>query len=93
MAVSNWDRETYIYYNMNPGFIPGDVNASGDVDGLDLVFLVNYLKGGQVPEPLLAADVNGNCIVDAADVVYFLDYFRGGICTSGRRLRLREYNE
>ncbi len=78
MAVSNWDRETYIYYNMNPGFIPGDVNASGDVDGLDLVFLVNYLKGGQVPEPLLAADINGNCIVDAADVVYFLDYFKGG---------------
>lgn len=78
MAVSNWDRETYIFYNTNPGFIPGDANASGGVDGLDLVFLVNYLKGGQAPEPLLAADVNGDCAVDAEDVIYFLDYFKGG---------------
>jgi hypothetical protein len=78
MAVSNWDRETFIFYNMNTGFMPGDTNASGGVDGLDLVFLVNYLKGGQSPEPLLAADVDGNCTVDGEDVVYFLDYFKGG---------------
>lgn len=78
MAVSNWDRETFIFYNTNPGFIPGDVNASGGVDGLDLVFLVNYLKGGQAPEPLLAADANGNCAVDEDDSIYLLDYFKGG---------------
>jgi hypothetical protein len=78
MAVSNWDRETYIFYNANPGFVPGDANDSGGVDGLDLVFLVNYLKGGEAPVPLLAADVDGNCNVDAEDVIYFLDYFKGG---------------
>ena len=78
MAVSNWDRETFVFFNTQTGFIPGDVNDSGNVDGLDLVFLVNYLKGGTAPEPLLAADVNGNCVVDFGDVVYFLDYFKGG---------------
>ncbi len=78
MAVSNWDRETYIFHNTNPGFIPGDANDSGDLDGLDLVFLVNYLKGEQAPEPLLAADVNGDCTVNIADMVYLLDYFKGG---------------
>lgn len=78
MAVSNWDRETYIFFNTSPGFVPGDANDSGEVDGLDLVFLVNYLKGGPGPEPLLAADVNGDCLIDFTDVAYFLEYFKGG---------------
>lgn len=78
MAVSNWDRETYVYFNALPGFVPGDCNDSGDVNGLDVVYLVNYLKGGPAPIPRLSADVDGNCVIDAVDVVRLLDYLEGG---------------
>jgi len=79
MAVTNWDRETYIFYNNSPGFIPGDVNDSGSVNGQDVVFLVNYLKGGKAPKPRLAADVDGNCQIDEMDVARLIDYLEGGI--------------
>jgi hypothetical protein len=60
-------------------FIAGDVNASGRIDGLDVVYLVNYLKGGPPPPaPLLRADCNGDCLVNGSDVLFFLEYFRGG---------------
>lgn len=69
-------------------FPPGDVNSNSIVNGLDVVFLVNYLKGiGRPPDPLLAGDANGNCHTDGLDVIYLTNYFKGfgpaparGIC-------------
>jgi hypothetical protein len=59
-------------------FIPGDANNTGVVNGLDVVFLVNYFKGGlPIPEPILRADCNGNCEVNGIDVVYLLLYLHG----------------
>ena len=78
MAVANWDSETYIFHNNNPGFIPGDINDSGAVNGMDIVFLVNYLKGGPAPIPRYSADVDGNCQVNQADLAYLVDYLKGG---------------
>jgi len=61
-----------------PPFIPGDVNASGEVNGLDVVYLVSYLKGGPLPpEPILRADANGTCDINGIDVVYLIAYFKG----------------
>jgi len=64
-------------------YIVGDVNHSGAVNGLDVIYLVNYFKGG--PPPLLEvngfypeADANGNCSVNGLDVVYLVSYFKGG---------------
>jgi hypothetical protein len=63
----------------NPGdFIPGDVNNSGHVDGNDVVYLVNYLRGGSVPPaPFLRADCDGSCIVNGIDVIYLHNYLMG----------------
>jgi subtilisin family serine protease len=63
-----------------PAFVPGDVNGSGDVNGLDVVYLVNYLKGiGPIPpDPILRADANGSCAVNGIDVSYLVIFLKGG---------------
>jgi len=58
---------------------PGDANSSGQTNGLDVTFLVNYLKGiGPTPDPLLAGDANGDCLTNGLDVIYLVAYFKGG---------------
>jgi hypothetical protein len=60
-------------------YIRGDANNNGVLNGLDVVFLVNYLKGlGPRPDPYLAADANGNGEVNGLDVIYLVNYFKGG---------------
>ncbi len=62
-----------------PPYLPGDANGSGEVNGLDAVFLVNYLKGGgPAPDPLLRGDANGDCAANGLDVVYLVNFFKGG---------------
>ncbi len=79
MAVSNWDRETYIFYNTTVGYIAGDANDSGTLNGLDVVYLVAYLKGeGPAPEPWLSGDSNGSCDINGLDVIFLVNYFKGG---------------
>lgn len=59
-------------------FLPGDANGDGQVNGLDVVFLVAYLKGqGPPPDPLLRGDANGDCMVNGLDVIYLVAYLRG----------------
>ncbi len=69
-------------------YIPGDVNGSGLVNGEDIVYLVNYLKGGDVPPDsclcgganwfYASADVDGNCEIDDGDTQYLIGYLEGG---------------
>jgi hypothetical protein len=67
---------------------PGDANTSGNTNGLDVTYLVAYLKGvGPAPDPILAGDANGNCQTNGLDVTYLVNYFKGigpnpvrGIC-------------
>jgi len=64
---------------VGPPFVPGDVNGSGAVNGVDVVYLVGYLKGGPPPpDPILRADANGSCSVNGIDVVYLVGYLKGG---------------
>jgi immune inhibitor A len=59
-------------------FMPGDANNSGEVNGIDVVFLVNYLKGlGPSPDPFLGGDANGSCEVNGIDVTYLVNYLKG----------------
>jgi hypothetical protein len=64
-------------------YLVGDVNHSGAVNGLDVIYLVNYFKGGS-PPPLEVngfypeADANGSCSVNGLDVVYLVAFFKGG---------------
>lgn len=69
-------------------YAPGDVNGNGLVNGLDVVYLVNFLKGGAVPPDsclcgaanwfYVAADVDGSCDISQSDVQYLIDYLEGG---------------
>jgi hypothetical protein len=79
IAVSNWDRETYIFYNTSVPFVPGDANDSGTLNGLDVIYLVAFFKGtGPAPEMRFQGDANGNCDVNGLDVIYLVNYFKGG---------------
>ena len=67
----------------------GDVNGDGGANGIDVVYFVNYLKGG--PDPIIycncanqpyfypAADVNGNCEVNGLDVTYFVRFLKSQV--------------
>jgi len=80
LAVSNWDRENYVFFNQNQLYVKGDVNQDNKVTIADVVFLVNYLfKGGPEPYFLASGDVNRDCQTTTADIVYLVNYlFKGG---------------
>ncbi len=63
-----------------PAWVPGDANADGVVDMVDLTFLLEYLYlHGLPPNPLPRGDPNSDCVVDVGDAVYLCNYFfRGG---------------
>jgi hypothetical protein len=68
-------------------YVVGDANASGETNGLDVIYLVNYFKGGS-PPPVscdcppygmlyLGADSNGSCSVNGLDVSYLVNILKG----------------
>ena len=71
-------------------YAPGDINGNGSVNGVDIVFAVNYFKGGpnhppvdcypgcpNEPNPFYAAgDVNGNCAFNGVDITFFVRYLK-----------------
>lgn len=75
---SPYSNSRVVGIDVAPGYLPGDANGSGIVNGIDVIFLVNYLKGGQAPDPMLNGDANGTCNVNGLDVVYLVNYFKGG---------------
>ncbi len=66
----------------------GDVNQSGGFNGLDVVYSVNYFKGGAVPPYscectpgntwFVTGDVNGSCTYNGLDVTYMVGFLKGG---------------
>jgi subtilisin family serine protease len=74
-------------------YIPGDINGNHSVNGLDIVYAVNYFKGSGYPPPIdcysycqtdpdpffAAGDVNGNCVFNGIDITYFVRYLRGQV--------------
>ena len=61
-------------------YICGDANRDQQIDGTDVVYLINYLyKEGSEPLPVEAGDCNRDENVNASDVVYLLNYlYRSG---------------
>jgi hypothetical protein len=68
-------------------YVPGDVNGSGGWNGLDVVYLVNYLKGFGAEPPYscdcpphgrlyVGADVNGSCSINGIDVIYLVNVLK-----------------
>jgi len=57
---------------------PGDANGDGYVLGSDITYLVDYLRGINLPSnPPMTGDANGDCAVLGSDVIYLVQYFRG----------------
>ena len=80
LAVSNWDRENFCFYNLNKVYKYGDVNNDQDVTISDAVFLISYLyKGGEEPYFLASGDTNDDCEITVGDVIHLINYlFKGG---------------
>jgi hypothetical protein len=74
-------------------YTPGDINGNHSVNGVDIVYAVNYFKatGNHPPDdchsvcpgepnPFYAAgDVNGNCAFNGIDVTFFVRYLKGQV--------------
>jgi hypothetical protein len=69
-------------------YVPGDVNGSGSANGLDVTYLLTYLKGGTPPPQTCtcgsygviynASDANGDCQTNGLDVTHLVNYLKGG---------------
>jgi hypothetical protein len=68
--------------------VPGDANGDRILNGIDIVYMINWLKGiGPAPpgiclcrsvgELYVAADWNGSCVFNGIDVTYAVSYFKG----------------
>jgi len=78
-AVGDID-ENLCTITINPVFVCGDLDDNGDINVLDIVFLIDFkFKNGPAPEPMQAADVNSDGEVNVLDIVWLIDYkFKGG---------------
>ncbi|UCC79458.1 MAG: hypothetical protein JSW64_14515 [Candidatus Zixiibacteriota bacterium] len=75
-------------FELHSDYVVGDVNGSGNYDGLDVTFGVNFFKGGPPPPYecectpgnvwFIAGDVNGSCSYNGLDITYGVGYFKGG---------------
>ena len=69
-------------------YVIGDINNSGDLNGLDVTYGVAYLKGGSSPPfecectqgniIYSSGDVNNSCDFNGMDITYLINYFKGG---------------
>ncbi|PKK83589.1 MAG: hypothetical protein CVT49_07480 [candidate division Zixibacteria bacterium HGW-Zixibacteria-1] len=57
------------------GFLCGDASDDGNVNLLDLTYLINYLyKGGTAPNPIALSDVDNSGAINILDVTYLINY-------------------
>jgi hypothetical protein len=83
-----WAHTFEIIFGPACDYVVGDANNSGDLNGLDVTFGVNYFKGGSQPPYecectegntwYVAGDVNGSCNYNGLDITYGVAYFKGG---------------
>jgi hypothetical protein len=70
-------------------YIIGDANGNGTTNGIDVTYMVNFLKGVGAEPPntcdcpghgfiYSAADANGSCDFNGIDVTYMVNYLKGG---------------
>jgi len=61
-------------------FLCGDVDNSGKINVLDLVYFINYrYKDGPEPDYIESAEVNGDGDINILDLVYLINFkYKGG---------------
>jgi hypothetical protein len=79
-----------IYTGVQPCvYIPGDINGTGIINGVQISYGVNYFKGFGPPPPFICpdcpnpgdtlfatGDVNGTCEFNGVDISYYVIYFK-----------------
>ncbi len=81
--------EVWAYPVFLVSYVVGDINGSGNFNGLDVSYAVSFFKGGPPPmdfvpclpgEPwwYVSGDVNGSCNFNGLDVTYMVTYLKGG---------------
>lgn len=79
--VDETDDSLYLYSNICPIAITGDVNLSGNLTSADIISLVNFVfKSGPDPLPCATSgDVNCSGSITSADVIYMVGHvFKAG---------------
>jgi hypothetical protein len=71
----------------NCSYILGDINGNGVVNGLDIVYGINYFKGGNPPPYTcqcgslgliyIAGDINASCSFNGIDITDMVNFFGG----------------
>ncbi|PKK82266.1 MAG: hypothetical protein CVT49_14685 [candidate division Zixibacteria bacterium HGW-Zixibacteria-1] len=61
-------------------YVCGDVNHDGNVNLLDVTYLIKYLyRGGLMPYPFDAGDVNSSDSIEILDIAFMVNYlYKGG---------------
>lgn len=72
-------------------YVTGDINGSDSYNDLDIIYGVNFFKGGSDPMCAFGScpippcdaffycgDVNGSCSYNGLDITYGVNYFKGG---------------
>ncbi|UCC79831.1 MAG: putative Ig domain-containing protein [Candidatus Zixiibacteriota bacterium] len=85
------DQEFTLVINTTCEWVVGDVNGSDSYNGLDILYGVNFFKGGPAPtctfgscdfppcdEFYYCGDVNGSCSYTGQDITYGINFFNGG---------------
>ncbi len=78
-ALGSHDEQTFDL-NIVAAFVCGDVTDEGNVDLLDILYLIDYKYGvppGTAPEPMESGDVDGDEAVNLIDILYLIDYIYG----------------
>ena len=61
-------------------FICGDVNVDGDINLLDILFLIDYVYNnppGPAPDPIESGDVNADGNINLLDILYLIEFEYG----------------
>jgi hypothetical protein len=82
------DIQDFFINVLGCNYVVGDINNNNNFNGVDVVYGVNYLKGGEAPPYncectpgnrwFVAGDVNNSCSFNGVDITFMVNYFKGG---------------
>ncbi len=71
----NGTDEKLFSFDINSDWTCGDVTRDGDINILDIVYIINYkYKEGPAPDPLESANVNNDSNINILDIVYLINF-------------------
>lgn len=79
--IKSWikNRVEYLDEALMPRYKLGDVNSDGNVNGSDVLAVINYILKGTVYEaPIAAGDVNSDGNINGSDVLAIINYVLKG---------------